>query len=445
MSINSYLEKAEDIYEKFKVNARKFFYVLKSPIKIYDELEYLKRYKLSLEDLNSINESLRADKKNLFSSINCLRNDYSILKVELNEAKSLSEIVQRELNAKKIELETTKSLLDISEADLKNRASELEKVLDLNDNYEKELVSLRSKFQDLNQDYEKLQGMYSNSRHVMHRIQIDLRKKHRDCIDLFKNFVKEVAEKDDFELSYVIIGGSSKVIAATPAFLERFGFEKEDVIGKPYFDLLKRPSGEEEGYVQRVKEYFRDSKNKEEYTYIFDGKGKSRYVRLIRHEPHKIVYDAIDGEGHLNEKKDVADYFFTRVDFISLGILEKGKKLFFHNEEPKTLEQAVSKREIEKLKEKRAMEELDEPVKDIVGMVLKGLTIKEIDSFWKESKTYVEYHDKCWGAIYESEKVFFLKRGLNEAIINDLWEKSLSYKEFQENAKQEAANLKLKK
>ena len=130
---------------------------------------------------------------------------------------------------------------------------------------------------------------------------IKLRQKDRQTLGIIENFLIESAERS--KLSYIVIRGSSKILASTPIFRKKFYFSN-DIKESNYYKLLESPN--DELTYEDFKNAFRNSKQAELTALIRDGRKNDRFVHLEKEKP--IV---------------VGSYFYTTIHVYEIGAIRR--------------------------------------------------------------------------------------------------------------------------
>ena len=125
------------------------------------------------------------------------------------------------------------------------------------DEFSKKLQGLKSFIGDIEQDYKnsikgykesiegyesrinELENICGQQNKVMTELHIKLREKDKWFLKSTEQGYKQRAKTS--EMSYLVIGGSGKIIASTDAFKEQFHFTEYKLIGESYFSVLKIP------------------------------------------------------------------------------------------------------------------------------------------------------------------------------------------------------------
>ncbi len=205
------------------------------------------------------------------------------------------------------------------------------------------------------------------------------------------------AEECDSKLSYIVIGGHGRIVAATLKFLEKFHFEKEGVIGRNYLHVLK--SSDKPEFYKDMKKLFGESGKLEKTATIFDGKRKERHILFVRHAPEVVPFVILS---ELRNLETTPAYFYTRVEVHEIGILKKVEgafKMFYKktNGEPEDIQEYIEYKHIEFLKKKDA-----EFGKIAAEMIAKGVTA--IDKIWELSKDAEDFRRRCEEFLLEKQK-----------------------------------------
>lgn len=203
------------------------------------------------------------------------------------------------------------------------------------DDLRREKTNLEATVDKITAELENLGKIYRMQKSVISDFNAQKEYRYKEFRQEGEKLLAQIAEGDK-EHSYILIGGSGRIVASTPAFREKFGFDKKDepIGGKMYFKVLQPPKDAPDykdpgKYVHDIKYAFRDPQEVTLETTIVDGKGRSQIIQFTKHVPYYIrIVKENKNNGDLIEK----DYFYTKVDIYAIGrwekIGDKVKKIF---------------------------------------------------------------------------------------------------------------------
>tara|TARA_Y100000310_G_C20645244_1_gene796188 strand:+ start:963 stop:1712 length:750 start_codon:yes stop_codon:yes gene_type:complete len=233
------------------------------------------------------------------------------------------------------------------------------------DEFSKKLQGLKSFIGDIEQDYKnsikgykesiegyesrinELENICGQQNKVMTELHIKLREKDKWFLKSTEQGYKQRAKTS--EMSYLVIGGSGKIIASTDAFKEQFHFTEYKLIGESYFSVLKIPEDSPD-YIHNFKDFFKNNPEQIKVeTTIYNGKGAEKIVVLEKERP-----------------VSTGNYFYTKVHIHEIGSVKRtlGKvmrKLHLSNKVPKTVPEMISNQEVQ-----RVVKETDEKKDEIL-------------------------------------------------------------------------------
>ena len=157
--------------------------------------------------------------------------------------------------------------------------------------------------------------------------------------ELARTLLKQYANQD--RLSYIVVEGANTIIAATPSFMERFGFDQE-IIGSNWYNLLKHPT---DGLTNKDFEevFSKHPEVVEKTAIILDGNGKDKYISITKETPF-----------------NGGDKYYTRVQVYEIGIVKREKGRLFKklglNGGAKTLAGYVGREKAQGIKQKAETE-----------------------------------------------------------------------------------------
>ncbi len=285
------------------------------------QVEQLNR---GLIDLNNANTSLKAELKKADAKNNAYRRKFLRYR---NEVKNSEKLKQEKVKVNSLSRE---------KAELEERVSRL---------------------------IEKVSGfdvIYRQQKKIIFDLHKVIETAHKESRKEHESSLKQDVENDE-EQSYVIIGGSGRIIASTLTFRRKFNFDnpKDPIDGKMYFRVLRpqkdAPDYQEKGkYVYDIKQAFRDAKKVTLETTIVDGKGEEKIIQFTKLKP---TFIKIVKRNQSGEKLTVKDYFYTKVEVYDIGKWERIKEgattkfkkiLHIKNGEPKELHEYVEKRAVQR-------------------------------------------------------------------------------------------------
>ncbi len=179
-----------------------------------------------------------------------------------------------------------------------------------------------------------LENLCDHQKKQIKRLRTLNREQKKSFYNQIETFLQQYANES--KMSYIVIRGLNKVVAATPSFVKRFKFS-EEMLGSNCYNRLKNPL--DDLTQTDFQEVFTNNPEEIEKTAIIrDGDGKNRYVVLTKEKPIQCE----------NE-------YYTRVQIYEIGAVKgtvKGlRRILGLNGEPKTLAGYVARKKANNIKE----------------------------------------------------------------------------------------------
>lgn len=284
------------------------------------------------------------------------------------------------------------------------------------DNLSMEKAKLEEKVSRLSEKISGFDVIYRQQKKVISNLHKAFETSYKEDRKKHESSLNQTAEGDE-EMSYVIIGGSGRIIASTPAFREKFNFNdpKNPINRKMYFKVLQPPKDapdyhEKGKYVYDIKQAFRDTKKVTLETTIVDGKGEEKIIQFTKHEPD---FREIVKRNQFGEELNVKNYFYTKVEIYDIGKWERIKEgatirfkkiLHIKNGEPKELHEYAEKRAVQrKQNEEKEKKEYNQRMAEVyAGLIFDDPKTWNVEKFEKiEKERGIKAAEFCLRAEYE--------------------------------------------
>ena len=216
--------------------------------------------------------------------------------------------------------------------------------------------------------------------------------------ELIKHLYQE-AESSNKDHSYLQLDNNGKVIASTPAFRKRFGYENVDeILGVHYSHVLRVPplNGNSFNWVS-LTGFLQDLREGTLNATILDRKNKTREVYLEKQSPKAIKCYELTKEGAVKHYT----LAIRRIDIHDIGFWRLHKR-----KRPKDLQGYIERL---KLEEFEALDkEFKKSMKIAPRLIEHGLIGDEIllawDNLKKSERSYTAFKKACAKMILEKRK-----------------------------------------
>lgn len=297
------------------------------------------------------NKGLDFQVKQLSEDLNALDNTNTVLKAELENANAKNKVIISKNKAYERKFAEYK--------DKVRNSGEFKQEKVKVDNLSIEKAKLEGRVSELTEKISGFDVIYRQQKSTIARLHQGIESYYKNLRKEGEHLLEQIGE-DDKKESSIYVGGSGRIIASTPVFDNKFGFDNpEDPIkGKMYFRVLHPPKDapdyQEKGkYVYDIKYAFRNPEEVTLQTTIVDGKGRSRIIQFTKHKPYHIKIVKADKCG---QELSTKDYFYTKVDVYVIGRWEKigeelKKILHIKNGEPEELHEFTEKKAVQRIQD----------------------------------------------------------------------------------------------